>query len=541
MKRNYLFALLCCGLLLGGTACSGDDPVTDDNGNGNNNTEKPEEGGGDSEGEGGEGTLLPDYGNPDRSKIVAFPGAHGAGRFAKGGAEGKVYVVTSLADDGSQGTLRWAINQKGARTIVFAVGGIIDLNSSLKIINGDVTIAGQTAPGDGICLRYHPVTIAADNVVMRFLRFRMGDDMLDAKEAEGADALNAFKGFSKNILIDHCSISWSTDECATFYDNVDFTMQWCIISESLRWSKHPKECHGYGGIWGGQKASFHHNLLAHHDSRTPRMGGSRTSGQPDLEKVDFRNNVTYNWGSGPGPYAGEGGSYNFVNNYYKPGPATKKTTVDRIFSPNGDDGKQQNRKGVWGKFHLSGNVFDGTCPSLSPDYQSRITAVNADNWLGLQPETKNGIPLPEGGKSAIQSNQAFEVSTDVNEFTQTAAEAYAAVLKNAGASLHRDAVDERIVNEVREGITHYTGGNTPSGDKTYPGIIDRVSDVGGWPAYATGTKLVDTDNDGMPDAWEKEKGLDSKKDDSAKYNLSREYTNLEVYMNSLVEKCFPAK
>ena len=142
MKRNYLFALLCCGLLLGGTACSGDDPVTDDNGNGNNNTEKPEEGGGDSEGEGGEGTLLPDYGNPDRSKIVAFPGAHGAGRFAKGGAEGKVYVVTSLADDGSQGTLRWAINQKGARTIVFAVGGIIDLNSSLKIINGDVTIAG---------------------------------------------------------------------------------------------------------------------------------------------------------------------------------------------------------------------------------------------------------------------------------------------------------------------------------------------------------------------------------------------------------------
>ena len=294
MKRNYLFALLCCGLLLGGTACSGDDPVTDDNGNGNNNTEKPEEGGGDSEGEGGEGTLLPDYGNPDRSKIVAFPGAHGAGRFAKGGAEGKVYVVTSLADDGSQGTLRWAINQKGARTIVFAVGGIIDLNSSLKIINGDVTIAGQTAPGDGICLRYHPVTIAADNVVMRFLRFRMGDDMLDAKEAEGADALNAFKGFNKNILIDHCSISWSTDECATFYDNVDFTMQWCIISESLRWSKHPKECHGYGGIWGGQKASFHHNLLAHHDSRTPRMGGSRTSGQPDLEKVDFRNNVTYN-------------------------------------------------------------------------------------------------------------------------------------------------------------------------------------------------------------------------------------------------------
>ena len=529
MKR-YLLSAACCAFLMAGAACSDDPKLSDEDGTENPSTpETPDEP--------GEGDRPGD--KPDRSHVVAFPGAHGAGRFATGGAEGKVCVVNSLEDDGSEGTLRWAVEQKGARTVVFAVSGIINLTKELKIQNGDLTIAGQTAPGDGICLRYYPVNISADNVIIRFMRFRMGDDKLTEKEAEGADALNAYKKFCKNILIDHCSISWSTDECASFYDNVDFTMQWCIISESLRYSKHPKNCHGYGGVWGGQKASFHHNLFAHHDSRTPRLGGSRTSGQPELEMVDLRNNVTYNWGSGPGPYAGEGGSYNFVNNYYKPGPATKSGTIDRIFSPNGDDGTLVGKKGTWGVFHLSGNVFDGS--AIDSKYQTRIDAVNADNWLGLQPETKNGIPLPGNGtKEDIQSATEFRISTDAAEYTQSARDAYEWVLKSAGASLKRDAVDERIISEVREGTYHFTGGNTPTGEKTYPGLIDRVSDTDGWPEYS-GTPLKDTDHDGMPDSWEREKGLDPNKDDSALYGLSKEYTNLEVYMNGLVEALYPAK
>lgn len=481
-------------------------------------------------------TLLQDYPTPDRSKIAAFPGAEGAGKYVTGGAGGSVYVVTSLADDGSEGTLRWAVNKKGKRTIVFAVAGIIDLKTDLKISNGDVTIAGQTAPGDGICLKRGSVVVSSDNVIVRFLRFRLGDEMrsTDSNDQKDADAI--WGRNLKNVMIDHCSMSWSTDECASFYGNTHFTMQWCILAESLYASKHPKGNHGYAGIWGGAPATFHHNLLAHHTSRTPRLCGSRYTGKPEEEKVDLRNNVFYNWGPTNGGYAGEGGYYNFVNNYYKPGKSTntKKNIINRIFSPNGDDGSEANAKGVWGHFYLNGNVFDSNPSEVDSKYQDLITSVNNDNWVGLQPKPSDEVPLPAGGEMSLRlSSEVSFDSFDVKAYTQSAKEAYSSVLKYAGASLKRDAVDVRVVSEVENGTPSSKGGKN--------GIIDSQTQVGGWPTY-TGTALSDADKDGMPDEWETQKGLNpNDASDAVKYNLSPDYTNLEVYINGLVSETFPSK
>ena len=432
-----------------------------------------------------------DYPTPDRNKIIAFPGADGAGKYTTGGAGGTVYIVTSLADDGSEGTFRWAINQKGTRTIVFAVDGIIELQKPLRVNNGDLTIAGQTAPGDGICLKNYTFAIQADNVIVRFIRSRMGVDI----KQKGDDAMNGIKNH-QNIIIDHCSMSWSTDECATFYNNRNFTLQWCIISESLANSIHEKGAHGYGGIWGGQTATFHHNLLAHHTNRTPRLCGSRYTGKPEEEKVDLFNNVIYNYGS-DGAYAGEGGSYNFINNYYKPGPVNAAAKVHcRIFTAYLDDGKNQQAKGVYGKFLVV------LCQKIF--YK-------------------------------LLSSKAFNIAERTS--LQSAKKAYKDVLEYAGASYRRDIIDKRIVEETRKGNYTYEGSHGSTN-----GMIDQPSDVGGWPEYKSEVTLVDTDGDGMPDEWEKKNNLDPNDPaDGTKYSLSPEYTNLEVYMNNLVNHLFPTK
>src|SRR6478609_3988505 len=284
-------------------------------------------------------------------KRIAFPGADGFGKFATGGRGGKTYIVSNLNDAGP-GSLREAIQKKEPRTIVFSVSGNIELKSTLNINNGDITIAGQSAPGDGICIRNYQVNISANNVIVRFLRFRLGDT---AKQE--ADAFGGTKG-SENIIIDHCSMSWSTDECASFYRNKNFTLQWCMITESLNQSVHLKGEHGYGGIWGGEGASFHHNLFAHHVSRLPRFSGSSTTPNSLNELVDFRNNVIYNWRSN-NTYGGEKGRYNVVNNFYKPGPATRSKKPWMV-----------NRRSPLGKFFISGNYIAGN------------EAASKDNWTG---------------------------------------------------------------------------------------------------------------------------------------------------------------
>ncbi len=417
------------------------------------------------------------------SQTLAFPSAEGFGQYATGGRGGVVYIVTNLNDSG-EGSLRKGIVKHGPRTIVFAVSGTIFLESPLDINRGDLTIAGQTAPGDGITLAGYPVSIKADNVIIRYMRFRMGDI-----NKQQADAIGGRD--TKNVILDHCSMSWATDEVASFYRNHNFTMQWCIVSEALNRSVHEKGDHGYGGIWGGANVSFHHNLIASNNSRNPRFSGSSTTENLVDEFVDFRNNVIYNW-KGNSIYGGEKGTYNMVNNYFKSGPATPESRKDRIVNPSEP----------YGKFYVDGNHVEG------------FPNISKDNWNG-------GVQCDDPESTKLE--KAIPITDNVR--TESAQSAYLSVLKSAGASLHRDAVDKRILDNVRTGTAMV--GN---------GIIDSQEQVGGWPELKSDEAPKDADRDGMPDAWEKAKGLDVDEDDSMHFTLDKEYTNLEIYINGLVEE-----
>ncbi|PIB90750.1 pectate lyase [Caulobacter sp. FWC2] len=418
-------------------------------------------------------------------EVLAFPGAEGAGRLATGGRGGAVLHVTNLNDSGP-GSLRAAVEAKGPRTVVFDVAGTIQLKTPLKISNGQITLAGQTAPGGGVTLRDQTLIVSADDVVIRFIRSRLGAE----SKVEG-DAIWISGG--RRIILDHVSASWSVDEtlsASARYDKAgqgfyDLTVQWSIIAESLAHSIHVKGDHGYGSLirgGNGSRISFHHNLWANHMARMPRPGNYEG---PDKDPIgaffDFRSNVFYNWGHDRAGYNADAATlsaYNFVDNAYVPGPNSEKRFAFK-------------ESDALAKAYFAGNSMDGVVP--------------ADPW-SLVTFT---IPEPTGYRLVAP----VEVAPVTPE---RADKAYARVLADAGASVWRDPVDRRIV----EGVKTRTGK-----------VIDTQAEVGGWPVLPAGKAALDTDGDGMPDAWEKAHGFDPRRADGAA--LAKDgsgWTNLELYM-----------
>ena len=384
---------------------------------------------------------------PEVTGQLAFVGAEGCGKYAAGGRGGREYVVTSLEDDGSEGTLRYAVEAEGPRVVTFAVEGDIRLKAPLNIENPYISILGQTAPGQGITLRDHNVFITADHTIIRYMRFRLG-----AVSGVEADALGAKR--CSNIIIDHCSMSWATDENASFYNINDATVQWCIISEALNASVHHKGQHGYGGIWGGRNVTFHHNLFAHNKSRNPRFDHPRIySGQELLTgrgTVDFKNNVVYNWNI-KAIYGGEEGWFNVEDNYFRPGPATRSLDGEWL-----DISTSETTSMIPGSFYIDGNIYD-------------VSAVRKGGLDGRRPDCEKIASWKDVYEmKSVEEPFAIKMELDAED----AEDAYRSVLKGAGASRKRDAVDKRIVKEVRRGRAAFCGSVTG-----LPGIIDSEDDV----------------------------------------------------------------
>ena len=509
------------------------------------------------------------------AQAPAFPGAEGHGRYVTGGRGGKVIHVTNLNDKGT-GSFRAAVTGNSKKIIVFDVAGVIPLASDLTI-GANTTILGQTAPSPGITLRYYTVR-PEDNCIIRFIRLRRGQEK-DIND--GADA--TWQRNKTGIIFDHCSFSWSIDEVASFYDNNNFTMQWCTVAESLTNPGHSKGAHGYGGIWGGKLASFHHNFVGHLMNRGPRFNGARygwtgyTSNKDydtykwenpvQAENVDFRNCVMYNaqgtcYG-GPG-----GGQINIVNNYYKAGPShslksktlngikvsvssgKERGSQDRITqvtvsSSGNSDKKHPEYYEMTSRYFISGNTTETT----------KGTVTKNQDWKGVVYDkgtyTYNGERYSADKKNFYGDAVAHQTIDGVScvkikmdnpaptgeVTTHSAAEAFSKVLAYGGASLYRDEIDARYMEEAKTGTAQYKGSITQSS-----GIIDKVSDVNGYTESTFGTASrpadFDTDKDGIPDAWELANGLNPNDDsDALTYSLDGKgyYTNLEVYANSLVE------
>ena len=511
----------------------------------------------------------------------AFPGAEGHGRYVTGGRGGEVIHVTNLNDKG-EGSFRAAVSGNKKKIIVFDIAGVIPLASDLTI-GSNTTVLGQTAPSPGITLRYFTVQ-PKSNCIIRFIRIRRGQEK---NINDGADA--TWQRHETGIILDHCSLSWSIDEVASYYDNNNFTMQWCTVAESLTNPGHSKGAHGYGGIWGGKFASFHHNFIAHLMNRGPRFNGARYDwkGYTDnfdydtykwenpvqAENVDFRNCVIYNaqgtcYG-GPG-----GGQINIVNNYYKAGPSENldKTTQNGI-SVSVSNGKERGNQDritlvtvaeesnsdknhpeyfdMTSRYYIKGNTTETTKGKVTENqdwkgvkydsgthnYNNEEYSADPNNFYGDQVEHKT-----IDGISCVRIKMETPAPTGIIT-THTAKDAFNQVLTYVGASLYRDEVDARYMEEAKTGTATYKGSTTKS-----PGIIDLVSDVKGYTEdnFETATRPADfdSDNDGIPDEWEKANGLNpNDPTDALTYSLDSKgfYTNIEVYANSLVEHIMKAE
>lgn len=432
-----------------------------------------------------------------RVRHLAFPGAEGYGRFTIGGRGGRVIKVTNLNDSGP-GSLRAAIEAEGPRTVVFDVSGRIVVQDKLTIRNPYVTIAGQTAPGKGICIsNYNLGMLGVHDAIIRFIRVRPGNTSGDTLDGMGMAS-------SDHAIIDHCSISWTQDEAFSSRGAGNITLQRTLISEALNIAGHRNyrkgKQHGFAASISGNIGSFHHNLLAHNAGRNWSLAGGLDKATRHTGRLDIRNNVVYNWGH----RTTDGGAkeVNFVNNYYKPGPAS---TVFHVLMP------ERKLVKAFGpqEYYVAGNVMEGH--------------YGAD-------EPFAGIKLIEGATlEAILVDEPFFPSCVQ---TQTAEEAYADVLADVGANVPAlDEHDKRVIRETREGTTTYKGG--VSG---FPGIPDSQEDVGGWEDYPVVHRPAgwDRDDDGMPDHWERARGLDPQDgSDGAEDPNGDGYTNLEDYLNEL--------
>ncbi len=457
-----------------------------------------------------------------QADIPAFPGAEGGGKFSFGGRGGKVIVVTNLNDDGP-GSLRWACEQGGARIVVFNVAGIIRLKTPLMIRAPFITIQGQTAPGDGVCVAGESVWLNTHDVVIRYMRFRRGETWVGRRDdAIGGNPIG-------NIMIDHVSASWGLDENMSMYRHmyndstgktedkfptVNITIQNSIFAEALdTWN------HSFGSTLGGENCSFMRNLWANNAGRNPSVGWNGV--------FNFVNNVIFNWvhrSIDGGDYRAQ---FNIINNYFKPGPATPKNDVGhRILKP--ESGRSKLKYQVYGRAYVIGNVMEG------------YPAITKDNWNGgVQLEDKQNI-------NTYVANVKWAKPLPMPQITMlsaTAARDY--VLANAGATLpRRDPVDTRIVKQVQTGKIEYLPNvklpesqfkhRRLSPDSYKQGIITEPSQVGGYPEYK-GRPYSDTDNDGLPDSWEIKNQLNPKDSADAAKITAGGYSNIEVYLNSVVD------
>jgi pectate lyase len=412
----------------------------------------------------------------------AFPGAEGFGASTPGGRGGEVYEVTNLNDSGP-GSLRDAIS-KDHRTIVFRVSGTIDLESPIVMKQPFITIAGQTAPGDGICVRYYNFGIQSHDIVIRYIRSRLGD-----QKNQESDSISILNG-CRDVILDHCSTTWSVDEdLSTSGIDSNITVQWCLIGEPLNKSIHKKGAHGYGSLARANgPVSWYHNLWAHCDSRSPRLGDFYN--RPGSPTFDVRNNVIYDYGGTCSGLTQGVFKANYVGNYIRPGPSSKARAPITLGTPSDLT------------YFIRDNIWEGH-DDLTAD-NSQFFTVTGKDVKELVHTVNEPVTAPPF--KAVSAREALEM-----------------VLVDVGATKpKRDSVDARIIETVR----NHTGQ-----------IIDSQQEVGGWPELKSTMAPTDSDHDGIPDEWETQHGLNPHDPtDGAKVAGKDGYTNLEVYLNELAAK-----